>query len=522
MDKQNFDDKIVNVAKTVFSYCMSRTNDRIEAEDLSQNILLEIIKSVDNIRDDKAFYGFMWGIAGNVYKNWCKTKSANKNCEFDENISDNCKSFEKSIEQQVELNLLRRELCLLSEKYRKATIMYYVQNKSCAEISDALDISESMAKYLLFKAREILKEGIDMDRQYGEQSYNPKNLTLLFLGDGKNQYYNLCKKKIPQNILIACYNDRLTIEEISLQIGVPIPYLEDEINILIEHDVLKKKGNKYYTNIVIFTDEFIKEVTNKAKPIQKEIAKIAEEFLVENEEKIRNIGFYGCDMSHNTYMWQMMCLILYRAIIVKLQNNINIEYPKTIFGDNAFVWGTQIDYHNNKWGFGICTVASKDDDCMQFMDYVGNGKMRHMEFYDKPQLTNIYFDIAKGQIDKFSEYELEIVAELVKKGYVLNSDNKFSVTVPVYTKSEFDELTNIIDIISNSVYEKALCLLDLIKEVLENHTPTHLKEQAKSMAWLRLFDDAISQPSSFMYNDNYIKDVESTTELPTTYIRLSK
>ena len=115
-------------------------------------------------------------------------------------------------------------LRLLSEKYRRATILYYLENKSCAEIAGILSVSESMVKYLLFKSRKLLKEGMSMERNYGEQSYQPKRLELLFWGNGPNRYYSLCSKLIPQNILFACYNDSITAEQIALEIGVGLPY----------------------------------------------------------------------------------------------------------------------------------------------------------------------------------------------------------------------------------------------------------------------------------------------------------
>ena len=75
-----------------------------------------------------------------------------------------------SEEEDSALFLLRRELALLAEKYRKAVVLYYIESKSCLEISDCLGISESMVKYLLFKSRQILKEGMRMERNYGRQS----------------------------------------------------------------------------------------------------------------------------------------------------------------------------------------------------------------------------------------------------------------------------------------------------------------------------------------------------------------
>ena len=59
---------------------MARTSNHFEAEDLAQDIIVEIYKSADNIRNADAFYGFMWAVAGNVYKQWCKKKAKNKEC----------------------------------------------------------------------------------------------------------------------------------------------------------------------------------------------------------------------------------------------------------------------------------------------------------------------------------------------------------------------------------------------------------------------------------------------------------
>lgn len=179
MDKQELDAKIGEITKTLLSYCIARTSDRFEAEDLAHDIILEIYKSAGNIRNIDAIYGFMWAIAGNVYKQWCKGKVKNKEFVLTDDLPD---VAELSDEDHSVLYLLRRELTLLSEKYRKAVVLYYIEHKSCSEISDCLRVSESMVKYLLFKSRQILKEGMSMERNYGMQSYNPKGLTILFWG----------------------------------------------------------------------------------------------------------------------------------------------------------------------------------------------------------------------------------------------------------------------------------------------------------------------------------------------------
>lgn len=154
LEKQELDRKITEAAKSILSYCMARTADRYEAEDLAQEIVMEIYKSAVNIRNDDAFYGFMWAVAGNVYKRWCRQKARNRMCALDDTLS--AEAFPDD-DNAFEISRLRRELSLLAEKYRKAVILYYIENKSCSEVSKRLSVSESMVKYLLFKSRKSLR-----------------------------------------------------------------------------------------------------------------------------------------------------------------------------------------------------------------------------------------------------------------------------------------------------------------------------------------------------------------------------
>ena len=113
MNKQELHTKIEEISKTVFSYCLSRTKTREDAEDLAQDILLEIMKSAESIRDDAAFYGFMWAIVGNVYKAWYRKRIKRTDVALDESIEsaipDDTTGFEALFDEDSELYLLRRE-----------------------------------------------------------------------------------------------------------------------------------------------------------------------------------------------------------------------------------------------------------------------------------------------------------------------------------------------------------------------------------------------------------------------------
>ena len=128
------------MAKTLFLYCRARTNSKEEAEDLSQDIMLKLFESRGKLRDNKAFYGFMWTVAGNVYKDWLKKRSKNIEYELDENICDTAALLDELFEKESDLKRLYRELALLTEQYRNAIIQYYFNNLKVSDISKSLNI----------------------------------------------------------------------------------------------------------------------------------------------------------------------------------------------------------------------------------------------------------------------------------------------------------------------------------------------------------------------------------------------
>ncbi len=520
LDQHELDMKITGMAKSILSYCTARTSNQFDAEDLAQDIILEIYKSKDNIRNANAFYGFMWAVADNVYKQWCKNKARRRDFEAAYEMRD---ELEISDDDTSELYLLRRELTLLKEKYRRAVIMYYIEGMSCTEISSCLQVSESMVKYLLFKSRQILKEGMSMERNYGQQSYNPKEMSLMFWGNGGNRYYNLCDSKISQNILFACYNDKLTAEQISLEIGVALPYMEDKLDELYEYELLKKDGNRFYTNIVIFTKELSCEVSAKTADSRAHIADVIMDAISEHGTEIRNIGFQGCDMNRNTFAWQMTCFILYSAVIVNLQNRIKLVYPVDKFGTECFVWGAE-KRESGSWtsqfSFGISNVSNEFGDYVQFMDFPINGEMVHHYCFNRQNVANVFLDIAKRNTKHFSVNDRALAADMVRKGYVISNEKGLFVNAPVFTQEQHQKLRSIFAGTAKEITDEAEELMNTVTKILKNHIPVHLKTLAGDMAYLRLFEDVISASVSCLFDRGYLLPYNGDGILPTTYVIL--
>ena len=518
MEKHELDSKIAEVSKSILSYCMARTSNQHDAEDLAQDILLELMRSAPNIRDDKAFYGFMWSVAGHVYKQWYKKKLRRRECEWTEDIGDASNCFDDIWKDNSDLFLLRRELALLSEKYRHATILYYLENKSCSEISSLLSVSESMVKYLLFKSRKILKGGMSMERDFGEQSYRPKHLNLMYMGEGPNRYWELMdQNKIRQNILWACYNDSLTEEEIALQIGVSLPYIENDIQKLTDVWLLKKDGRRYRTNIILFTSDFETEKSAKCLPFQKEIAEKLRAFLDENGAEIRGIGFYGSQMSLSSLKWHMVTMMLldaYSAVGDRLLSHS--ERPATAFGEHAYLWGVE----QVKGGFNCCTLLAEEwhtNISMYFMDWSGRTNLHHSDFYSSSQWVKLYGKICCGNMDDLNEFEGEIAAEMVRKGYVVRRDNTLFPAMPVYTEEQLNGMMKLQKTVADEIVDIMQKLYGLVAELLGNHVPTHLKSQVNEIAAMSLFHDATYVPASLLVHDGYLSTDWVPGEIATSY-----
>ncbi len=61
---------------TIFAWSLSKLYDKTEAEDLSQDIICAVLKSVHRLEKDEAFYGFMWRIAEEILKGQMRSDGA--------------------------------------------------------------------------------------------------------------------------------------------------------------------------------------------------------------------------------------------------------------------------------------------------------------------------------------------------------------------------------------------------------------------------------------------------------------
>lgn len=510
-------DRIAEMSRAVYAWCAARTATPADAEDLSQEVLLAMLRAAPDLRDERAFYGFMWAVAGHVYRSWLRKRRA-PSAELTDAVADPADPF-AAVEVADDLRLLRRELSLLGRQCRQAAVGYYVRGMKVAQVAAEMGVSVSMVKYLLFKARNTIREGMEMERTYGEQSYHPRRLDLRYWGHGPNHYYGMAGTLLRQNILLACCNDALTAEQIALAVGVGLPYMEEDLARLHEVNLLTRDGaGKYRTNIVIFTEEYNREAAALIAPQVQAIAEAVKACVDRVAEAVRALGFVGCGMNAATLRWQLTALLLHRAVICMAGEEAAPELPVDQWGVPCLCWGVEQPAHAaaDPFAFGASHMDNSRGDLVHCMDFPVNGEMVHHKLYNA-SWANVFLAVARGDAAVLSENDQAIAAELVRLGYVRRTEEGLRVHCPVLTNAQYTALTTLVDPEVQRIAELALAIREKEAALLSEHVPEHLQDRAGGMVYFRLFESAISLPTARLYGEGFLADAKACDWLPTTY-----
>ena len=331
-----------NYMEKLFYFCLKKTGNHMEAEDLTQDIALQIITALNKGTIPTSFSAWVWQIARNRYALWAKKKHSRNDMVTGDHIEDyeiedeSENILEKHIHTE-QMALLRRELAFTKSDYRNIVVAYYIEDKSIREIASSLSLSESTVKSKLFRARKILKEGMDMAREFGKRSYKPENVTFAASGPQPSGLpWSAVQRIIPKNILLQASNNPSTIEELSIELGIALPYMEEEVNILHRATLLEKQGDKYITNFFILDKDCRIEVYHALRKTTRERSRLIKEFIDDELASIRKLGIAGDHIDDNAIRWWLVPDLIDYLIENSVKEQSIYEPPKRANGES---WG---------------------------------------------------------------------------------------------------------------------------------------------------------------------------------------
>ncbi len=163
---------------------------------------------------------------------------------------------------------VRKAISRLASIHREVIVRHYMNGESVCDIARALDIPEGTVKSRLHSGREQMKKGIETMEKYSAQSYAPIRLNLSNSGNIGRDFepYSLIQNDlVAENLLWLAYKKPLTVEELSDAIGIASAYIEPIIKKLTDGELMKRVGNKYYTDFLIETIEDIERYIDTQK-----------------------------------------------------------------------------------------------------------------------------------------------------------------------------------------------------------------------------------------------------------------
>ena len=248
----------------IYQFSYRRCNTSYEAEDLCSDIILAVISAVHNQENVENFYAFVWTIARRVYADYSKKRNHMRQSISIENgdlllaaKENEIDNFIEAAAEQEQIKKIFAEISFLSKAYREVMVLYYLDEMKVKDIALKLGINETTVKQRLFSARNTVRKEVE---NMNERNLSLKPIRLAIVGTGNpmgNDPRTKADRVLSQNLIYLCKDKAKTAKELSEELCVPMPYIEDELEIQVygengKYGMLRKLDNgKYITNILL-------------------------------------------------------------------------------------------------------------------------------------------------------------------------------------------------------------------------------------------------------------------------------
>ena len=442
----------------VYYYCLKKTGSETEAAELSQDIALGIIEQLRRGACPDSFSGWVWQIVRNIYAGWATEKHKTRERLSDTDISEfeipDNSDFVSDLIREEDIAAIRREMAFILSEYRNVLLMYYIQSKRVCDIAKNLGIPEGTVKTRLFRARQKLKEGMYMAREFGKRSYNPERLSFSSSGNQPSGLpWNVVQRKIPVNILCEANNNPSTVEELAIELGIAAPYMEEEVDILEKSELLKKLDDgKYITNFFIAPSECIEEVNE-----------LCEDFAYDNYKKFWHTAsdfvtkHYAEFIGESAMSEQDATMFFFLKLVTTVKETSDGAAWGRFKRRDGGSWGF-IGYEQgarrgriNAWSFSDNgTIMCDDCNKLELRGYIGDngrvGKQIYKDscyYLDSSYLPAIRELVKNGySTEGFTDLQKNILDRFCDNGYFVKDGDKYKPTVLVFEGDEL-KLTNL-------------------------------------------------------------------------------
>lgn len=164
-DKQSLDILLTNHLQTIFASCYRVCLDTDNANDITQNVLIKIIKNLDKFSFKSEFKTWYYRISYNESINFLKKNKENINIDDLENKL----SFEESAWSKIDKETLKNDISIEINKLplidRNIILYFYYDDLKLKEIAKIMWLNENTVKTKLSRAKKRLKPNLKKHEQ---------------------------------------------------------------------------------------------------------------------------------------------------------------------------------------------------------------------------------------------------------------------------------------------------------------------------------------------------------------------
>ena len=168
----------------VYYHCKKMLKHEETAWDASQDVLLAMITSLDQLQEPAAFWGWVDGITADRCKHLLSTSHKERQLPEDEEGSALLESVEdleetlapdKGLDNEETRRMILGLVDALPPEQRMTVLFYYYDEMTVKQIAEAMDISEDTVKSRLNDARRSIEESIAGAGEILEETTEPSD-----------------------------------------------------------------------------------------------------------------------------------------------------------------------------------------------------------------------------------------------------------------------------------------------------------------------------------------------------------
>jgi len=480
-------------SKKIFGFALSKTQHEQNAQDLSQEILTALFRSLQSGRYIDNMDAWVHTICCYTWSNYLTKEKRYWHHADLERIP--AVAVEGAESQEDMLEELRREVAYLSRIHREITVSYYYEGKNMAQIAEELQLAAGTVKWHLFEVRKKLKEAITMEQTEALLSYKPMKLRVGHSGTPgpKGEPNSYFTSLLTSNICLAMYEQPLTVEELARSVGAAAAYVEDELKKLEYSDLVKPMGKgKYQTNFIIRTMDNSNTINQYFKTMAEEVSESVYACVNASMEEIRNLKFHGSHLNDTFLLWLLIpYAVLTQYWRSKDPSELARFQPIERKDGGKYIAAAQIVYEQEEYRKrsleydivqkyvtnGIKSRCNDDYYGFQIESWWSGLEWRDFNSQDLSDMGRAVHLMSSGE--PHNDYDKTIISRLAAKGFVSINNGELECLIPYFTAAQHRELDRILHQAFERVelHKKFGRIFDDMFTIWKKEAPSHISEQ---------------------------------------------